>query len=144
MKYYLALYALFATTFLSAQNWEESFEDAISLAKKEHKVLLLVFAGSDWCAPCIKLDREIWQSEEFKSYAEKNYILYRADFPRKKANRLPVRVEEVNGKLAEKYNPKGHFPLVVILDGEGGVLAKAGYKKLSPKAYISHLNDLQK
>jgi thiol-disulfide isomerase/thioredoxin len=30
------------------------------------KPIVLVFSGSDWCAPCIKLDKSIWQSTEFK------------------------------------------------------------------------------
>jgi hypothetical protein len=42
-----------------------------------------VFSGSDWCAPCIKLDKSIWQSTEFKEYAASNLILERADFPKK-------------------------------------------------------------
>ncbi|WP_149275125.1 thioredoxin family protein [Pareuzebyella sediminis] len=144
MKYYIALFILFSTTLLSAQNWQESFEEALEITKDEDKVLILVFAGSDWCAPCIKLDKDVWQSDEFKAYAEKNFVLYKADFPRKKANRLNDDVAEENGKLAEKYNPKGHFPLVVLLNKKGEVLATTGYKKLSAEAYITHLNDLLK
>jgi len=99
-----------------------------------------VFAGSDWCAPCIKLERNIWQSSEFKTYAKNHYVLYKADFPRKKANQLSEELTKQNAELAERLNSKGHFPLIVILDSNDRVLGKTGYKKLNPDAYISLLN----
>ena len=33
----------------------------------EDKNIIIVFSGSDWCAPCIKLDKNIWQSDAFKN-----------------------------------------------------------------------------
>lgn len=67
-----------------AQNWMTDFELAKEKANQENRNIVLVFAGSDWCAPCIKLEKEIWQSEEFKKYSDNNYILLKADFPRQK------------------------------------------------------------
>jgi len=46
--------------------------------------------------------------------------------------------------LAEKYNNKGIFPLVVLLDAGGNELGRTGYKKLSPKGYIDELNQYLK
>jgi len=123
-----------------AQNWESSYDDALANAAKTEKSLLIVFAGSDWCAPCIKLDREIWSSEDFIAYAKENYVLYRADFPRKKKNELAAEVATANRQLADKFNPDGYFPLVILLDSEERVLGKTSYKKVTPKEYISHLN----
>lgn len=100
----------------------------------------MVFSGSDWCAPCIKLEKEIWESAEFQAYAKENYVMLRADFPRKKANQLPEAQARKNGELAEKYNSKGFFPLVVVLDDHGQVMGETGYKKMSPQEYIGHLN----
>ncbi len=125
-----------------SQDWKPSYKEALVCSKEENKPIVLVFAGSDWCAPCIKLDNDIWQSEEFKKYAQKNYVLYRADFPRKKANKLSDDLIAQNNFLAEKYNPKGYFPHVVVLDHEQKVLGSIGYKKATPEAYISLLNTL--
>ena len=88
----------------------------------------------------MKLDRSIWQSEDFKSYSKANYVLYRADFPRKKSNLLTKELTAQNSKLAERYNQKGYFPLVVILDKNEKILGTTGYKKVTPTAYISLLN----
>ena len=49
-------------------------------------------------------------------------------------------LEKENKVLAEKYNTKGYFPLVVVLDSKGNVLGETGYKKVSPKKYVSILN----
>lgn len=140
-KLNLTLLVLFVfTTPLLAQNWQDSFDQSKELAAKENKPLILVFSGSDWCAPCMKLEHEIWNSEAFKLYASKNYILYKADFPRKKKNKLDEKLVEQNEQLAEKYNTKGYFPHVVVLDSSGKIAGQTGYKKLSPEEYIEHLN----
>ena len=136
--------ALLCTVLASAQNWKSSFEEALLISKEENKPIVLVFAGSDWCAPCIKLERKIWQSETFVSYSNEHYILYKADFPRKKANQLKVDTKEKNNKLAERYNPNGHFPLVVVLNSNEEVLGNTGYNNLSPDQYISLLNSFVK
>ena len=124
----------------SAQEWTTDINKAKQVAAKEHKPIILVFQGSDWCAPCIKLDKEIWQADSFKTYAKTHYIMLQADFPRKKKNALPADLQAANNKLAEKYNPNGYFPLVVVLDEKGNVLGKTGYEKTTPEAYIKNLN----
>ena len=84
------------------------------------------------------------ETDEFKKYASEKLVLVKADFPRKKANQLAADVKEQNNKLAETYNPNGHFPLVVLLNSNEKVLGNTGYKKLSPDQYISLLNSFVK
>lgn len=144
MKQFFILFTLLLSTITSAQNWEPSYEAALLLAKEADRPLVLVFSGSDWCAPCIKLEREIWQSDNFKEYATVNYVLYRADFPRKKKNGLSEELTQANGKLSDKFNPNGYFPLVVVIDSQERILGTTSYKKFSPKEYITHLNSFLK
>ena len=127
-----------------AQNWHPSYSDALASAQNEDKPIILVFSGSDWCAPCIKLDRNIWQSQDFKIHARDNYVLYKADFPRKKVNQLPEKTKIENQGLADTFNPDGHFPLVLVLDKDQKVLGRIGYRKISPGEYISLLNTFLK
>ena len=134
---------LMVVNFAGAQTWTNDMTQARTQAKQEHKEILLVFQGSDWCAPCMKLDKEIWTSTEFKDYAKDHFVMVKADFPRKSKNQLAPQQQEKNIKLAEKYNQEGYFPLVVILDEEGHVLGKTGYKKISPKEYIALLNSFK-
>ena len=61
----------------------------------------------------MKLDKVVWKSPEFQTEADKSWVIYKADFPKKKANQLSPELTESNNKLAEKYNKNGSFPLVV-------------------------------
>jgi thioredoxin-related protein len=127
-----------------SQEWETSFEEAKAKATKNHHNIILVFQGSDWCAPCIKLDKEIWSSAEFQSLSKDHFVMLLADFPRKKANKLSDEQTAQNAKLAELYNNQGYFPLVVVLDKAGKELGKLGYEKLSPRAYFEKLTSLER
>ena len=123
-----------------SQNWLTNFDEAKQVAKNNSQKIILVFSGSDWCAPCIKLENEIWKSEEFKTYSKSNFVMLRADFPRRKKNALPEELQEHNNNLAEKYNKNGFFPFVVVLDENGKVLGETGYKKTTPNTYIKLLS----
>ncbi|MDR0227895.1 MAG: thioredoxin family protein [Flavobacteriaceae bacterium] len=132
MKHCYVLFALLVTNFCFSQ----TFDDALAKASKEDKNIILVFAGSDWCAPCIKLDKEVFQTEVFQK-EKANWVMYKADFLKK--SKLPVEVKNENSKLADTYNKEGYFPLVVLLDSKGKVLGKTGYMKATPMEYIKKL-----
>jgi len=123
----------------SAQEWQTDFDQAQAIATKDNLSIILVFQGSDWCAPCMKLEKEIWSTKEFIELAKGNFVMVKADFPRRKKNALSPEQQESNNKLAAKYNTNGYFPFVVVLDKEGKVLGETGYKKMSPTDYFSSL-----
>jgi thioredoxin-related protein len=135
----VALFLLATITTVNAQDWITDFETAKTIAEKDSKTIILVFQGSDWCAPCIKLDKEIWDTDEFKAYAKKHFVMLKADFPKRKKNALSEAQQAQNNKLAERYNTKGYFPYVVVLNPEGKILGSTGYQKTSPSAYIELL-----
>lgn len=144
MKKIIILLFLFTGTIGYSQNWNSSFVEAQKKAVTENKNILLVFSGSDWCAPCIKLDKTIWKSEEFNKEATENWILYKADFPKKKANLLSLELTAENKKIAERYNKEGNFPLVLLLDPSGKVLGITGYKNVTPQEYIQIIHSFEK
>jgi thioredoxin-related protein len=144
MKKILLLILILLGSLGYSQNWKTNFDEAKSVALKENKNILLVFSGSDWCAPCIKLDNVVWKSPEFKTESEKKWVIYKADFPKKKANQLAPEVSESNKKLAEKYNRNGSFPLVVLLDNTGKVLGMTGFKNVSASDYIQLIHSFEK
>jgi thioredoxin-related protein len=116
--------------FFGSSNWSTDFENAKKEAITNQKLILLNFSGSDWCGPCIKLKKEILDTEEFINYSEKCLVLIRADFPRAKKNQLTPELKKANEALAEKYNNKGKFPFTVLIDAKGKVLKEwEGYPK---------------
>jgi thioredoxin-related protein len=102
--------------------WLHNLDAAMEASKKEGKLILLNFSGSDWCIPCIKMHDEIFESDNFTDYASRYLILVNADFPRKKKHQPEKDQQVINDRLAEKYNPNGNFPLTVLLDSKGNVL----------------------
>ena len=140
----IVLIVLATTSVLSAQEWQTDFAKAKEIAVRQNRPIILVFQGSDWCAPCIKLDREIWSTEAFKSYAAEHYVMLQADFPRRKKNALPEAQTKANAYLAETYNKVGVFPFVVVLDSKGKVLGETSYKKTTPENYIKELDTFAK
>lgn len=137
--YFTSLFLFFLSLSSFSQNWLTNFKHAKEVASEKNQNIVLVFQGSDWCAPCIKLDKEIWSTEEFNNLSKDHFVMLKADFPRKKTNKLSEELTEQNAKLAETYNNQGFFPLVVLLDKNGSVLGKMGYEKLSPSTYFKKL-----
>ncbi len=122
MKKIIVLFLLISSFSFSQKN--EIFSQKLELAKTENKNVLLYFSGSDWCAPCVKFKKFIVNTPEFQSFATENLVIYNADFPRLSKNKLTKEVEKNNELLADKYNSKGIFPLILLLDAEGNVIKK--------------------
>jgi len=138
----IAVVAINFTVF--AQDWQTNFEKAKKSAQENNLNIVLVFQGSDWCAPCIKLNKEIWSTPEFNNLAKDHFIMLKADFPRKKSNKLPEDIQAQNDKLAETYNHQGYFPLVVVLDKNGKTLGEMGYEKSTPTEYFNKLTSFER
>ena len=143
-KLILIALAIMVVTSIHAQKWETNFEAAKKKAAEEGRNIVLVFSGSDWCIPCMKLEREIWKSQDFIKDSNEHFVLLRADFPKRKANKLSDEQQEQNNRLAENYNKQGLFPMVEVLDKNGKVLGTTGYKNVSPKEYIAILHSFEK
>lgn len=141
MKVFPFLSLLFFLNFSPV--WLTDFGQAKQKAKEEHKYILLTFSGSDWCIPCIKLHKEIFESNAFSAFAGEHLELVNADFPRLKKNQLPKEQQKKNEQLADQYNPQGNFPYTLLLDEEGKVLKSwEGYPNVSPEEFTGQLKTL--
>jgi thioredoxin-related protein len=116
------LVTLFSSFLFSTIAWQTDFEKAKQSAQSEHKFILLNFSGSDWCGPCIRLHKEIFNSDGFTQYANDHLILVNADFPRLKKNQLSKEQQHQNDQLANEYNSRGIFPLTLLLGSDGKIL----------------------
>ena len=143
MKFKLTLCLLFWCALLKAQQWEPSFEKAQTKAAAENKKVLLVFSGSDWCIPCIRLEDKVWKSQEFINYAESSLYLYRADFPKRRKNQLPADKKAENEALAALYNIKGYFPWVVVFSASGKAVGAFAYEDKAVSEYIKAIESFE-
>lgn len=119
--------------------WMTDFDAAKTKAASEDKPMLVDFTGSDWCGWCIKLDKEVFSKKEFKDYAEENLVLVEIDFPRGKEQSAELKAQ--NQALAQKYGVRG-FPTILMLDADGEVIEKTGYRRGGAEKYVEHLKGL--
>lgn len=124
-------------------------QNRLNNAKKEavanQALILLNFSGSDWCIPCIKLHKNIMETEGFKKLETEHIIVYvNADFPRNKKNQLSPEMQKENAALADQYNPKGLFPYTLLLDQEGKILKSwEGLPSENALAFSKEIRDIQ-
>lgn len=143
-KYILTLLVCFLTGHLLAAeaDWITSVSDATALAKKENKLVLLDFTGSDWCGWCKKLEAETFSKPAFVDYAKKNLVLVTVDFPAQKPQSDALKA--ANKALQEKYGVDG-YPTIILMKPDGKVLFKqVGYLEGGPSAMIAKINDAKK
>ena len=134
---------LLSLLMMSFTTWETNFEKAKATATKEHKYILLNFSGSDWCGPCIRMHKEIFDNDAFQQFATQKLVMMNADFPRQKKNQLSKDLQKQNDQLADKYTSKGSFPMTALLDANGNVLRSwEGLPKESPDEFLNELKDL--
>ncbi|HEY0654352.1 MAG TPA: thioredoxin family protein [Chryseosolibacter sp.] len=125
---------------ITSTEWLNDFELAKLEARQNNKKILLNFSGSDWCAPCIKLKRDVFEQVSFSEFATANLVLLAADFPRHKKNRLSDEQTSHNERLAELYNPQGQFPLTLLLDSDGKVIKTwEGFPGGSPEEFVNDI-----
>lgn len=133
---------LFLTFFATGNNWVLDFNKAETQAQETHQLILINFSGSDWCGPCIRTHREIFEKEAFENYAKDSLVLVRADFPRLKKNQLPAEQLKKNNELALKYNPEGDFPLTLLVDEQGKVIKEwKGFPDVSPEEFVNQIKN---
>lgn len=111
--------------------------EAFRIASESNKLILLVFAGSDWCAPCIRFEKKILSEDNFLDYARENLVILKADFPQRK--QLPNSIQQQNALLAEQYNPNGLFPYLLLLRPEKSVVSALPYTNQSPREFIEEI-----
>lgn len=114
--------AMASIAILSFTTWQPDFETATKLAKEKHQLILLNFSGSDWCIPCIRMRKNIFDNDSFSAITNNRIVMVNADFPRNKKNQPAASLKKQNEALADKYNSGGKFPYTVLLDADGKVL----------------------
>src|SRR5471030_1334298 len=135
------LFILLVAAFIPTVTWLGDFNQATVEAAKTHKLILVNFSGSDWCGPCIRLRKEILETEYFETFASSHLLLVRADFPRQKKNQLDKEQVKRNESLADKYNAEGKFPYTLLIDENGKVLRSwDGFPNERPEQFVAQIS----
>ena len=130
-----ALALVLAASAVRAAEWTEDYAGALAQAKKEHKMVLLNFTGSDWCPWCQRIDKEVLDTQKFKDFADQNLILVRLDYPREHPQADAIKAQ--NASLQDKYGIEA-FPMLIVLSPTGKVVfTQEGYKPGGPEAFLA-------
>ncbi|WP_010135128.1 thioredoxin family protein [Ochrovirga pacifica] len=124
--------------------WSQDFEKTLKKSKKNKKPIIMYFSGSDWCAPCKKLDADFFHSTEFlEKSSQLNLVL--VDVPRR-VDIISEKQMQINKELLKEYNPSKSFPMVVFMNYKGKVEEKiAGYSYLRDTSrYFKYVEELLK
>ena len=123
----------------AADGWLVDFEKAKAQAAKEGKSILMEFTGSDWCPPCIQLEKNVLSQEAFKTGAPKNFILLKLDSPRDKSKQTPEEIEQYQ-VLSKQYAVQG-VPTIFLTDAKGEPYWQTvGYSGDPADKYVANLN----
>ena len=140
----VVLFGLSTAASLHAQGkpgWLDNQPKALEQAKASKKLVLMDFTGSDWCGWCMKMDKEVFATPEFKDYAKDHLVLVELDYPHQKY--IAPQTKQQNEKLAKDYNVEG-FPTMIVLDADGKKIKEfGGYQAGGAKAFIAELEKLK-
>ena len=97
--------------------WLLKYEEVYQKSIKENKPIMANFTGSDWCGWCKKLKKAVFDTEEFKKWADENVILFELDYPRRSAQSPDIKQQ--NRELQQTFRSvvRG-YPTVLIFDIE--------------------------
>jgi len=118
------------------EGWTSQNAAALERAKKEDKVVLLAFIGSDWCDTNLK--EEVFDSMEFKDWALSRAVLIQCDFPHNTV--LDEATKKQNDALMHKFGITS-LPQVVVLDSSGEKIGQLGYYEKGGASYWTLLCD---
>jgi thioredoxin-related protein len=114
-------------------DWNEAKE----LAQKEDKQILIILTGSEWCAPCKKMDKRVIENSEFQEHAEKNLIVFLVDLP---GGGLVMnsKVYQDYTRFQEKYQTNA-LPSLILTDKNGLKIKTLEGKMFNPENVLEQL-----
>ena len=122
--------------------WIDDYSKASKVAHGLWRPMLLHFSGSDWSVWCKRLEKNIFATGPFRSFARQRLVLVKVDLPRQK--KLPAEIAKQNQELAQKYRIKG-LPTLLVLDPAGNEKARrSGYPRGGARELLAWLNTVTK
>lgn len=131
---FIFVFALCGITSNAQENaWNTDLAKAIEISQKNNKPILMFFTGSDWCGWCIRLQKEVLNTQKFREWASQNVVLLELDFPRRIT--LSAELQKQNADLQGFFKVSG-YPTIWIANAK-----KSGnqitFEQLGSTGYVS-------
>lgn len=137
-KFFIAVIISFQSLFCFGQI-EDNAEGAFRIANETQRPVLLIFSGSDWCAPCIRFEKKVLSEKGFLEFAKENLVILKADFPQRL--KLSKELQNQNEALAEQFNPKGIFPTLLLLREDKSILSALNFRNQTSEEFILDIKE---
>lgn len=138
----LLLNVLFCQLTLCQEKFD-TWESAKRRAAETNKNVLIVLTGTEWCAPCIKTKRRVFENREFASFAEERLGIFELSLPKGK-NGVSVnsKIHADYAVYKKRYNAP-YLPSLILVNTEGIELAKISDGNTSLKKVLTVLRGVK-
>ena len=85
--------------------WHDSYADAKAEAEQFNLPILLLYTAPDWCGYCVMLEDRVFNTSDFKKFAEGNLVLLIADFSQERDKEKWMKENSV---LVDKFKANGY------------------------------------
>jgi thioredoxin-related protein len=128
--------ALFAAVSRGEARWLTEYSAALAAAEETGRPILTVFTGSDWCQHCRTLERNVLETETFRSWAEERVVLLMIDLPQEG---ISLDERKARSRVCLKYGIRS-FPSVVLAAPDGAAIAtQSGYRGQAAETWVAAL-----
>lgn len=112
--------------------WHTDVNEALEIAIKENKKVMLFFTGSDWCGWCTKLQNEVFRTSDFEKWSN-DMVLVELDFPRRTPQDATIKAQ--NRQLQSMFKVRG-YPSVHFVNPEQMADGKMNLNNLGKTGYV--------
>jgi len=128
--------------------WHTDVDKALEIAIKNDKKVMFFFTGSDWCGWCIKLQKEVFATKDFKEWSH-SVVLVELDYPKRTTQTEKIKAQ--NNHIQQMFGVRG-YPTILFVspeklsDGKINLnnLGKTGYVRGGSKKWIEVANSILK
>jgi thiol-disulfide isomerase/thioredoxin len=118
--------------------WLTDYDAALAAAESTGQPIIALFTGSDWCPHCKTLEHNVFGSQVFQTWAEKNVVLLMIDLPQAG---ITQEVRNQRSQVCINYGVRT-FPTVLLLGPDGRKISgQTGYTGQSAGEWLARMQE---
>lgn len=119
-----------------AFKWEKSYKRAQAVARETGLPIIVLFTGTNWCGPCMRLESNVLSKPGFKEKMKGVAVGYKVAIP------SPGQfADKKDAQLAAKLGMKGGVPCLLVISPDENLLGSiVGFpSNATPESYAARI-----